>query len=122
MPAPRAVRRRSARDGRRDTRTPLEAAARWSACTRSSCVRQARQGDADGAAEATMRRFYALVRAPLGASYDVDRAAAAEVRWWVVHRQRHQYPDSSALVAAMAALYQEVYGLPAEAVQAAAEG
>lgn len=82
----------------------------------------ARQGDQDGAAEAAMRRFYALVREPLGANYDVDRAAAAEVRWWVVHRRRHEYPDTSALVAAMATLYQEVYGLPAERVQAAAEG
>jgi hypothetical protein len=82
----------------------------------------ARQGDRDGTAEAAMRRFYALVRAPLDANYDVDRAAAAEVRWWVVHRRRHEYPDSSALVAAMTALYQEVYGLPAEQVRSAAEG
>jgi hypothetical protein len=82
----------------------------------------ARQGDQGGAAEAAMRRFYTLVREPLGAGYDPDRAAAAELRWWVVHRRRHDYPDSSELVKAMTALYAEVYGLPEAAVEAAARG
>jgi hypothetical protein len=82
----------------------------------------ARQGDQGGEAEARMRHFYSLVREPLGASYDVERAAAAELHWWVVHRNRHAYPDDTALVGAMTALYQEVYGVPAEQVRAAAEG
>lgn len=82
----------------------------------------ARQGDQGGAAEVNMRRFYALVRAPLGANYDAGRAAAAELRWWVVHRRRHDYPDSSELVRAMAALYAAVYGLPEAEVEAAARG
>jgi hypothetical protein len=82
----------------------------------------ARQGDQGGEAEASMRQFYALVREPLGAGYDIDRAAAAELRWWVVHRRRHDYPDNSELVKAMAGLYEEVYGLPAAEVEAAARG
>jgi hypothetical protein len=80
----------------------------------------AQRGDANGEAEALMRAFYALVREPLGATYDADRAAAAEIRWWVVHRRRHEYPDYGELVRAMAGLYSEVYGLPAERVQQAA--
>jgi hypothetical protein len=79
----------------------------------------ARQGDLGGEAQAYMRQFYALVREPLGASYDVDRAAAAELNWWVVHRRRHEYADYTELVKAMAALYQEVYGVPADKLQAA---
>jgi hypothetical protein len=82
----------------------------------------ARQGDLGGEAQEYMRQFYALVREPLGATYDVDRAAAAELNWWVVHRRRHEYADYTELVAAMAALYQEVYGVPADKLQAAALG
>ena len=81
----------------------------------------ARQGDRDGLAEEYMRRFYEFVREPTGARYDPRRAAALEVRWWVVHRQRDQYPDHSALTAALAATYAEVYQLPAERLIAAAE-
>lgn len=82
----------------------------------------ARQGDQGGEAEGFMRQFYALVREPLGATYDVDRVAAAELHWWVVHRQRHDYPDYSELVKAMAGLYHELYGVPVDKLQAAAEG
>jgi hypothetical protein len=82
----------------------------------------ARQGDAGGEAEATMRRFYALVREPIGGAYDVDRVAAAEVRWWVIHRHRQEYPDSSALTQAIADLYAELYSVPAASVEEAAHG
>jgi hypothetical protein len=82
----------------------------------------ARQGDLGGEAQAYMRQFYALVREPLGAGYDVDRAAAAELNWWVVHRRRHEYADYAELVKAMSALYAEVYGVPADRLQAAALG
>jgi hypothetical protein len=81
----------------------------------------ARQGDADGTAEAYMRDFYAYVKAPTGGQYDPARAAHLEIGWWVVHRHRDEYPDRSALTAALAASYAEVYQVPAERMMAAAE-
>lgn len=82
----------------------------------------ARQGDAGGEAAAYMRRFYALVREPVGATYDVDRVTAAELRWWVVHRHRRDYPDYSEVTRAMAELYAELYSVPVGHVEAAARG
>jgi len=80
-----------------------------------------RQGAQDGLAEEYMRRFYAYVREPTGGRYDVDTAAKLEVQWWAVHRNRDQYPDHSALAAALAATYAEVYQLPAERMLPAGE-
>jgi hypothetical protein len=80
----------------------------------------ARQGDEGGVAQDYMRRFYALVREPAGARYDAERAAAVELEWWVVHRHRRDYPDYSALVRAMTALYAEVYQAPPATVAEAA--
>jgi hypothetical protein len=79
------------------------------------------RGAAGGEAEDLMRQFYALVREPAGGRYDVDRAAALEVNWWAVHRNRAQYPDSAALARALAELYAEVYRLPVEAALPAGE-
>jgi hypothetical protein len=84
-------------------------------------VAWARQGDRDGLAEAYMRRFYEFVRGPTAGAYDPSRAAALEIRWWAVHRQREQYPDRAALTAALAATYAEVYRQPPERIPAAAE-
>jgi hypothetical protein len=81
----------------------------------------ARQGAADGLAEEYMRRYYEFVREPTGGRYDPRRAAELEVRWWAVHRQRDQSPDHSALTAALAATYAEVYQQPAERMVDAAE-
>jgi hypothetical protein len=81
----------------------------------------ARQGDQDGLAESYMRRFYEFVREPVGGQYDPERAAQLEIRWWVVHRQRANQPDRSALVDALAASYAEVYQQPAERLRPAAE-
>ena len=67
-----------------------------------------------------MRRFYAVVRRARGSHYDPARVAAAELGWWVVHRNRADYPDTTALVDAMAALYTELYRQPEEAVRPAA--
>lgn len=80
----------------------------------------ARRGDAGGEAEAYMRRFYAVVRRARGSRYDPARAAAAEVGWWVVHRNRADYPDTTALVDALASLYTELYRQPRDAVRPAA--
>jgi hypothetical protein len=79
------------------------------------------RGARGGEAEDLMRQFYALVREPAGGQYDVDRAANLEVNWWAVHRNRDQYPDSSALAQALADLYAEVYRLPAPAALPAGE-
>jgi hypothetical protein len=81
----------------------------------------AERGAADGQAEDLMRQFYGLVREPAGGEYDPRRAAELEIGWWVVHRQRERYPDTTALRNAVAALYAEVYRLPAAAARPAAE-
>ena len=80
-----------------------------------------REGDAGGKAEADMRRFYELVREAGGGRYDPARAASAEVDWWVVHRHRADYPDTTALVEALAELYAVVYQIPVEAGRPAAK-
>ena len=80
-----------------------------------------RQGAQDGLAEAYMRRFYEYVKEPTGGRYDVNRAAQLEVEWWAVHRNREQYPDHSALAAALAATYAEVYQMPADRMLPAGE-
>jgi hypothetical protein len=81
----------------------------------------AQKGAADGEAERLMRQFYELIREPSGGRYDPTRAAELELRWWVVHRQRDQYPDHSALAAALADTYAEVYQRPASELLAAGE-
>jgi hypothetical protein len=80
----------------------------------------ARRENQGGVAEAYMRRFYEQVRRAKGSRYDPARAAAAELRWWVVHRHRADYPDTTALVDALADLYAELYQRPADAVRPAA--
>ena len=84
-------------------------------------VRFARAGNQDGRAEADMRRFYAFVRGPAGGCYDPARAAALEIGWWVVHRERARSADRRALSAALAASYAEVYQRPLETMMEAAE-
>jgi hypothetical protein len=78
--------------------------------------------DPDGARR-EMRRFYALVAARHGESFDTARAAELEVEWWRLHRVG-QYGDSGAddapLVDAVAALYAHVYGVRTRDVEAAA--
>ena len=67
-----------------------------------------------------MRRFYAVVRRARGSHYDPTRAASAEVGWWVVHRNRADYPDTTTLEGALADLYTELYRQPKEVVHLAA--
>jgi hypothetical protein len=74
----------------------------------------ARQGDQGGEARKRMRTFYEFIKAPVGGTYDVDKAAELEVNWWAVHRNRDSYPDRTALTEALAALSAEVYQLPIE--------
>jgi len=78
--------------------------------------------DPDGA-RASMRRFYSLVVRGKGVSVDPDRAAALEVEWWRIHRERQHDPEvsSEALVGALVDLYSYVYGVPPDAVREAAQ-
>ena len=75
-------------------------------------------------ARRAMERFYALVKRRYRESYDPATAARLEVEWWRVHRE-HQYSDpdgdAGALIAALAALYAYVYGVPEADVRYAAE-
>ncbi len=78
------------------------------------------------AARAYMRRFYALVAARNGESFDLDEAARLEVEWWRRHRQlQRESTDGSTvtlddLTDGLADLYAHVYAVPADQVRPAA--
>jgi hypothetical protein len=75
------------------------------------------------ACRALMRRFYRLLRASEGASFDPARAAEVEVEWWRVHRE-HQHDTASAnepLVLALVDLYAYTYGAERDELRRAAE-
>ena len=77
--------------------------------------------DPDGA-RAYMRRFYVLLKASEGASFDPARAAELEVEWWRAHREnQHGGGGHEALVGALMALYAYTYGVASDAVRRAAE-
>ncbi|MBO0846109.1 MAG: hypothetical protein J2P22_11920 [Nocardioides sp.] len=80
--------------------------------------------DADGA-RASMRRFYALVIRDHGQDLllDPDHAAALEVEWWRLHRERQHDPGVSteALVQSLVDLYSYVYSAPPETMRKAAQ-
>jgi hypothetical protein len=79
--------------------------------------------DPDGARRC-MQRFYALVAANHGESFDVAEAARLEVEWWRIHRElqlERGAGEDPELSAAIAALYAHVYGVPPAAVREAAE-
>jgi hypothetical protein len=75
------------------------------------------------ACRALMRRFYALLKASEGASWDPARAAEVEVEWWRAHRE-HQHDagtTNEALVNALVDLYSYTYEADRDAVRQAAE-
>jgi hypothetical protein len=79
--------------------------------------------DPEGARRA-MERFYRLLARHHGESLDARRASELEVEWWRVHREHqreHPDRDDRPLVAALTALYSDVYGVPAADVTVAAE-
>jgi hypothetical protein len=98
---------------------PAEAAQATMLATQAQRV-WAERGAADGEAERLLRAFYALVREPAGGRYDPARAAALEIGWWAVHRQRVDATETAAVEDALAALWAEVYQLPLAAVRPAA--
>jgi hypothetical protein len=76
------------------------------------------------AARALMTRFYRLLRASEGASFDPPRAAALEVEWWRAHRAGQHGAGPRAheeLVGALRDLYAYTYDADPGAVLAAAE-
>ncbi len=80
-----------------------------------------KNGPAAGGAEAYMRDFYAYVKEPTGGRYDPARAAAKEIRWWVVHREAgHRTDESTELEDAFTELYVELYQRPADQMRPAA--
>ncbi|HLI25883.1 MAG TPA: hypothetical protein VKZ60_02350 [Chloroflexota bacterium] len=99
--------------------SPAQAAQATMLATQAQRV-WAERGAEGGEAERLMREFYALVREPAGGRYDPARAAALEIGWWTVHRQRAGGADAVALEDALAALWAEVYQLPPAAVRPAA--
>jgi hypothetical protein len=78
--------------------------------------------DPDGARR-YMERFYRLVVAREGESFDPVEAAGREVEWWRAHRElQHDRGegDDRSLVDALVQLYTYVYSVPADSVEAAA--
>jgi hypothetical protein len=76
------------------------------------------------AARRLMTRFYRLLLASEGASFDPVRAAALEVEWWRAHREAQHGAGPGAheaLVGALRELYAYTYGADPEAVRPAAE-
>jgi hypothetical protein len=69
-----------------------------------------------------MRRFYALVAGRGRLSFDPSHAAALEVEWWRVHRERqhHGKVSSDHLVDALVELYAYVHSLDPERLRRAA--
>jgi hypothetical protein len=70
-----------------------------------------------------MRRFYALVARHGGLRLDPMRAAALEVAWWRLHRQRQREDAATEdqLTDALVELYSYVYAADADAVRPAAQ-
>jgi hypothetical protein len=74
------------------------------------------------AAQAYMRRFYALVLRDSDLRLDPDEASQREVDWWRRHRE-HQYGvvgEAEPLTESLVGLYSYVYGVPAGTVREAA--
>jgi hypothetical protein len=70
-----------------------------------------------------MERFYRLVAASEGESFDPAEAARREVEWWRAHRELQYYdgePSERPLIDALVQLYSYVYSVPPESVETAA--
>ena len=71
-------------------------------------------------AEAYMRRFYQFIKNIHREDFDVTRAAALEVNWWVVHRKLFGNSENQELVDTLKNLYAEAYGVEPAKVEEAA--
>lgn len=80
------------------------------------------ENDPDGARR-YMERFYRMLTAREGESFDPTEAARREVEWWRAHRVlQHDRAegDDRPLVEALTGLYSYVYSVPSESVEDAA--
>ncbi len=62
-----------------------------------------------------LRRYYAILRQTSEVPFDVDRAAALELEWWIVHRDAARLPAGS-LERSLAEVAAEIYQVPVEQV------
>jgi hypothetical protein len=60
-----------------------------------------------------LTRYYAIICNTSANPFDVQRASALELEWWIVHRQRAAHPPQD-LERALAGLAAEIYHLPVE--------
>lgn len=66
-------------------------------------------------------KYYAVIARGRGLNWDPVKAAEAEIRYWIVHRQVAQKPENPApLVASLADLHAYLFTIPAEAAQSSA--
>ena len=79
------------------------------------------RGARGGEAEYLMRHSMRSCASKRSASRRGPGRQPRSPNWWAVHRNRDQYPDSSALAQALADLYAEVYRPPAAAALPAGE-
>ena len=56
--------------------------------------------------------FYKSIRETSDIPFDAERTARLELEWWIIHRQRADYPPQD-LVNALAELQAEIYRVPA---------
>lgn len=55
--------------------------------------------------------FYSLISRNSTAPFDIHRAAALELEWWIIHRERMRHPPGD-LERALAQLQAHIYGMP----------
>ena len=60
-------------------------------------------------------RFYEAIRGVSTTEFDVVKTARLELEWWIVHRDRSNYPPN-ALEWALAETSAELYGVPADSL------
>lgn len=58
-------------------------------------------------------QFYSAVRAISDTPFDVNRVAALELEWWIIHRERARHAEGD-LARALAELQAELYQVPVE--------
>jgi hypothetical protein len=69
-------------------------------------------------AQEYLAKYYAVIAQARGLAYDPVKAAEAEMRYWIVHRQVAQTPDNPApLVDSLADLHAYLFDIPAEAAR-----
>jgi hypothetical protein len=60
-----------------------------------------------------LRKFYGEIRSISTTDFDIEQAAKTELEWWIVHRDRKNYP-ADALPNALAEAAAAIYNLPKE--------